>query len=101
MPQALERGDSGAVEPLLLPASDKTVRAAARSLPQEHAAAMLAVAVLHLQQRPGGNAKLCVAAKELLLAHGASFEHSEGEPLELSHPASSGFCVSTEKHCWG
>ena len=59
-------------------ASDKVVRAAARSLPQEHAAALLAVAVLHIHQRPGGNAKLCVAAKELMLAHGASFELSEG-----------------------
>jgi len=80
-PQALERGDSGAIEPLLLSASDKKVRAAARSLPQEHAAALLAVAVLHIHQRPGRNAKLCVAAKELLLAHGAAFGHIEGAPL--------------------
>lgn len=60
------------------------MRAAARSLPHEHAAALLAVAVLHIHQRPGGNAKLCVAAKELLLAHGAAFEQNEGVPTALT-----------------
>ena len=54
------------------------MRAAVRSLPEEHAAALLAVAVLYIHQRPGGNAKLCVVAKELLLAHGAAFGHIEG-----------------------
>ncbi len=63
---------------MLLPASDKVVRAAVRSLPTEHAAALFAVAVFHVHQRPSGNAKLCVAARELLLAHGASFGDIEG-----------------------
>ena len=78
--QALESGDSGQVEPLLLHVSDKLVRGAATLLSAKHAAALLAVAVLHIHARPGGNAKLVIAVRALLLSVPGALMEMEGEP---------------------
>lgn len=74
----MESGDSSEVEPLLLHVSDKVIRSAASLLPANHAAALLAVAVLHMHARPGGNAKLVVAVRALLLSVPGALMDNEG-----------------------
>ena len=64
---------------MLLHVSDKLIKRAASLLPANHAAALLAVAVSHIHARPGGNAKVVVAVRALLLSLPGPLMENAGE----------------------